>query len=289
MTNQLTTKQFFERDGVKKKFEELLGKKSTQFITSVLQIANNNKLLQNATPDSVFNAAVMAATLDLPINQNLGFAWIVPYKGQAQFQIGWKGFVQLALRTGQYKNINVTEVYENQFKGFNALTEDLDADFSKEPNGRIVGYVAYFKLINGFEKTVYWNDAKVVAHASKYSQAYKSANGITPWKDADQFQEMAKKTVLKNTLNKWGILSVEMERATISDQAVINNPETLDVNYVDNTDAEINKVEERIAVMINDCKTNSELLNLRENLIFEKVVLSPENDKLMNEKLESLN
>lgn len=286
--NQLTTKDFFAKDNVKKKFEELLGTRAPQFITSILQITSQNKLLQNASPESVYNSAMMAATLNLPINQNLGFAWIVPYKGQAQFQIGWKGFVQLALRTGQYKQINVTEIYQNQFKKYNALTEELDADFSLNPEGKIVGYVAYFKLINGFEKTVYWNESKVIAHASKYSQAYKSANGITPWKDADQFQEMAKKTVLKNTLNKWGILSVEMEKATITDQAVIRDAETLDVNYIDNTEAEKDKASERIFMMINDCKTKEQLNNFREQLIFEKVVLSPEMEELISIKLGEL-
>lgn len=284
----LTTKELFAKDNVKKKFEEILGNRAPQFITSILQITNNNKLLQNASSESVYNSAMMAATLNLPINQNLGFAWIVPYKGQAQFQIGWKGFVQLALRTGQYKQINVTEIYQNQFKNYNALTEELDADFTVNPEGKIVGYVAYFKLINGFEKTVYWNESKVIAHASKYSQAYKSANGITPWKDADQFQEMAKKTVLKNTLNKWGILSVEMERATITDQSVIRNAETLDVNYVDNTEEEINKAEERLAIMIQDCKTKEQLNNFREQLIFEKVVLSAECEELFSKKLQEL-
>lgn len=286
--NQLTTKDFFAKDNVKKKFEELLGTRAPQFITSILQITSQNKLLQNASPESVYNSAMMAATLNLPINQNLGFAWIVPYKGQAQFQIGWKGFVQLALRTGQYKQINVTEIYQNQFKKYNALTEELDADFSLNPEGKIVGYVAYFKLINGFEKTVYWNESKVIAHASKYSQAYKSANGITPWKDADQFQEMAKKTVLKNTLNKWGILSVEMERATITDQAVIKDAETLDVNYIDNTEEEKDKATDRIFLMINDCKSKEQLINFREQLIFEKVVLSPEMEELISKRLGEL-
>jgi recombination protein RecT len=118
--SNLTTKEYFNQDGVKKKFNELLGKRSTQFITSVLQIVNSNKLLMSATPESIYNACTMAATLDLPINQNLGFAWIVPYRNAAQFQMGWKGFVQLAQRTGQYLRINVVEVYANQYKSFNS-------------------------------------------------------------------------------------------------------------------------------------------------------------------------
>ena len=264
MSTALTTKQFFAQDGVKKKFEELLGKRAAQFTTSVLQVVSSNTLLQKATPESIYNAAAMAATLDLPINQNLGFAWIVPYKGAAAFQMGWRGFVQLAQRTGQYLRINVTEVYKNQFKGYNQLTEELDADFNMDGSGEIVGYVAYFKMLNGFEKTVYWSKAKVNAHAMKYSQAYKSGNGVTPWKDPDQFHEMAKKTVLKNTLSKWGFLSIELQQATITDQASIKDVDTLEVEYLDNTPEEVNEEEERVKALLSDCKTVEEVDKIQE-------------------------
>lgn len=242
MENQVSIKGYFAKDGVQKKFQELLGKKSTGFITSVMQVVNSNNLLSVATPESVYNSAAMAATLDLPINNNLGFAWIVPYKENkkdaqgnwisksvAQFQMGWKGYVQLAQRTGQYKAINVIEVYENQFKTYDRLTEELDADFKLVGKGSIVGYVAYFKLINGFEKTSYWSIEEVNAHGAKFSKTFSSNTGV--WKE--NFNAMAKKTVLKNTLSKWGILSIEMQQATIVDQAVINDSETLDVDYVD--------------------------------------------------------
>jgi recombination protein RecT len=178
----------------------------------------------------------------LSINQNLGHAYIIPYKekkqndqGQwvescvAQFQIGWKGIVQLAQRSGQYKAINVIEVHENQFKKYNQLTEELEADFSIDGTGEIVGYVAYFSLINGFEKTVYWSKTKVEQHAQKFSKTYSNPKGV--WKQ--DFDAMAKKTVLKNTLSKWGVLSIEMTTAVQVDQAVIKDAETLDVDYVD--------------------------------------------------------
>ena len=232
-TNQLAVKDFFLRDDVKKKFQELLGQKSVGFITSVMQVVNNNNLLQKASPASIYNAAAMAATLDLPINQNLGFAWIVPYGNAAQFQIGWKGMIQLANRTGQYKAINVTEVYENQFTSFNRLTEELDADFSIVGSGAVVGYVAYFKLLNGFEKTVFWTTEEVKQHGAKFSKTFNQANGV--WKT--NFDAMAKKTVLKNTLAKWGILSIEMQNAVIADSAIINDVDTLDVEYVDGGEA----------------------------------------------------
>ena len=231
MKNQLTTKQLFSGKSVQERFEKLLGEKTQGFISSVLQIVGNNKLLSKADPNTVLTAAATAATLNLPINQNLGFAWIVPYKGQAQFQMGWRGYVQLALRTNQYKRINVTEVYENQFTSFNRLTEELIADFNVEGEGNVVGYAAYFSLTNGMEKTCYWTKEAVIKHAKKYSQAYSSS--FSPWQDKDQFDAMAKKTVLKNTLSKWGIMSIEMETAQLVDQSVQQKEGSY--NYVDST------------------------------------------------------
>jgi len=228
---QLTVKSIFEKDTTKQKLEQMLGKKAQGFITSVLQISTNNALLAKADPLSVYNAAMIAATLDLPINQNLGFAWIVPYRGQAQFQMGWKGYVQLAQRTGQYKRINVTKVYENQFIGFNYLTEELNADFSLEPSGAVVGYAAYFQLHNGYEKLVYWTKKQAEEHGRRFSQSFN--NG--PWKS--DFDAMAMKTVLKNTLSKWGILSIEMQTAVRTDSAVIKDENGTVVQYVDNSDA----------------------------------------------------
>jgi len=152
--------------------------------------------------------------------------------------MGWKGFVQLAQRTGQYTSINVIEVYENQFESFNPLTEELDADFNAKPSGGVVGYCGYFKLINGFSKTVYWTKEQTEAHAQKYSKSYKQSS--SPWQV--HFHAMAKKTVLKNMLSKWGILSIEMHKAVQSDQAVILETEDdlegaiIEVDYIDSTE-----------------------------------------------------
>jgi len=276
MENQVSIKGYFAKDGVQKKFQELLGKKSTGFITSVMQVVNSNNLLSVATPESVYNSAAMAATLDLPINNNLGFAWIVPYKENkkdaqgnwisksvAQFQMGWKGYVQLAQRTGQYKAINVIEVYENQFKTYDRLTEELDADFKLVGKGSIVGYVAYFKLINGFEKTSYWSIEEVNAHGAKFSKTFSSNTGV--WKE--NFNAMAKKTVLKNTLSKWGILSIEMQQATIVDQAVINDSETLDVDYVDAGQDNAVKIVEK------EVLSDADLLDVISEIIADNITL----------------
>jgi len=264
-----TTIQLFGNNTVQKRFEELLGKKSQGFISSVLQTVNNSNLLQKAKPETILNAAVTAAALDLPINQNLGFAWIVPYKGNAQFQMGWKGYVQLALRTGQYSRINVTEVSANQFVSFNELTEEIDADFSIEGDGKVVGYIGYFRLINSFEKTVFWSRAKVEKHAKKYSQSYKRGQGV--WAEGeDGFDAMAKKTVLKNMIAKWGIMSIEMQRSVLADQAVMT--EEGSYQYADNVPdvnlEEENKEEEmrRILSHIEKCDTMDDVEILENSM-----------------------
>lgn len=266
--NTATIKGFFEQEQVKNRFAEMLGKRSNQFISSVLQITANNSMLKGSDPLSVYNSALMAATLDLPINQNLGFAWIVPYNRkfkdnqgnwqsvtEAQFQIGYKGLVQLAQRTGQYTSINVIEVYENQFESFNTLTEEIKADFSKVGEGKIVGYVAFFRLLNGFEKTCYWTLEKVSAHAKKYSKSF--SNSSSPW--TTNFDEMAKKTVLKSTLSKWGILSIEMQTAVRVDQAVIKDETGDEVQYVDHEVIEEQPEIKRLRLMIQDATTLDDL------------------------------
>lgn len=285
-TTQKSVGQLMNAPTVQAKFEKLLGAKSQGFISSVLQTVNNSKLLAKADPSTVLNAAATAASLDLPINQNLGFAWIVPYKNQAQFQIGWKGLVQLALRTGQYSRINCIEVYENQFKGFNALTEELDADFSIDGSGNVVGYAAFFRLINGFEKMTYWSKEKVIKHAQKYSQAYGSK--YSPWSDESQFDAMAKKTVLKNTLSKWGIMSIEMQTAQLADQAVVHDGENY--QYVDNTvDVDIlneKQETERVLNFLEKVNTIEDLEHLEESFADQEI--STETQEAINAKRESL-
>ena len=224
--NQLTIKGFFHRDDVKSKFNELMGNRSAQFITSVLSVVNNNSYLKNASPESVFSAAMMAATLDLPVNPNLGFAYIIPYGQSAQFQVGYKGLVQLALRSGQFKTISVTPVYEGQIKQQNPLT-GFEFDWNNKQSDKVIGYAAYFSLINGFEKTMYMTIEEVNAHGKRFSKTF--GNGV--WKT--DFDAMAQKTVLKLLLSKYAPLSIEMQKAVIADQAVIKDAETLDVEYVD--------------------------------------------------------
>jgi recombination protein RecT len=284
MTNSLTTKELFQKNSIQDRFEKLLGKKAPGFISSVLQTVNNNKLLAKAQPETILQAAATAAMLDLPINQNLGFAWIVPYKGQAQFQIGWKGFVQLALRTGQYKSINVCEVFENQFKSFNRLTEELDANFNIEGSGEIVGYASYFKLSNGMEKTCFWSKEAVHAHAKKYSQAYNKS--FSPWQDKDQVHAMAKKTVLKNMLSKWGIMSIEMQTAQLTDQSVQEKEN--EIKYPDNETIDVSAVtidEEttRIISFLNKATSQEEVDAIKNSLDVQQLeILKSEIENVEN-------
>lgn len=265
-TASVTTKSLFARPDVQAKMAEMLGKRSTSFITSVLQIVNSNDLLKKSEPNSVYHAAMVAATLDLPINNSLGMAYIVPFQNrsknivEATFQIGAKGFVQLALRSGQFKTISYTEVYEGQLISENPLT-GFEFDFTKKISDKVVGYASYFKLLNGFESTYYMSTEQVNKHALRYSQTYKKGYG--QWKD--DFDAMAKKTVLKLNLSKFAPLSVEMQNAIQADQAVIKDSETMDVTYTDNTDATVvtinieDKETERLKSLISQCKTTTEL------------------------------
>lgn len=231
-------KDFFAQPMVQEKLKELVGKNAPAFATSVLQIVNSNSMLVNADPKTIFSAACMAATLNLPINNSLGFAYIVPFQNrkagtiEAQFQLGYKGFVQLAQRSGQFERIAAVPVYEGQLLTANPLL-GYEWDWSIKPQGQPIGYVAFFKLINGFTAELYMSREEVTAHASKYSQTFKKGFGV--WKD--QFDAMALKTVLKLLLSKQAPLSIEMQTATLADQAVVRDVETNDFDYIDHQES----------------------------------------------------
>jgi recombination protein RecT len=225
-----------QQDGIQKRIESLLGKRSAQFCSTLVAISNQPQL-RDCEPFSVIGSAITAATMDLPINQNLGFAHIVPYGGKsgktAQFQMGFKGFIQLALRTGQYKTINDAVIPHGVLVSYNEVTGQLILDFEKEKEGPADGYVCFFELTNGFSKTVFWTRQKVEKHAQQFSQSYRK--GFGPWKD--NFDAMALKTVIKAALSKYGILSIEMQTALERDQAVVTGgaDEFSDqIDFVDN-------------------------------------------------------
>jgi len=236
MENQLAKKSvtsILSQENIKSRFSEILGKNANAFMSSIISATKTNPSLSDCEPESVISSAVIAATLNLPIQSNLGFAHIVPYKKDglsvAQFQMGYKGFIQLALRTAQYKNINASEVYEGELVKHDRITGEVELDTTKKRSNKIIGYVAYFKLLNGFEKMFYMTKEQLENHGTKYSKSYSSKYGR--WQL--DFDSMALKTVIKLLLSKYGILSVDMQTAITADQAIIKNAETLDVEYVD--------------------------------------------------------
>lgn len=277
MTDIKPVKSFLERDNVKKRFHDLLWKRAWSFLTSVMGAVSANKQLADADPMSIYTSSLVAATLDLPINPNLGFAYIVPYKGKAQFQMGYKWFIQLAQRSGLFKTISATPVYEWQIVSEDPL-QWFEFDWKAKKSDNIVWYASYFKLLNWFEKTLYMTIEELKQHGIKFSASYKRGYGL--WKD--DFDSMAIKTVLKLILSKYAPLSVEMQTAVTTDQWIIKDEEFQDVEYIDNPptlwDTE-NEVDQELLDHwkedIQACKTIEELKQLKkQNKPTDKTILS---------------
>lgn len=194
--------------------------------------------------------------------------------------MGYKGFIQLAQRSGQFKTISATPVFEGQLVEQNPLT-GFQFDFTKKTSEKIIGYASYFQLLNGFEKTLYATVEELQAHGGKYSQTYKKGYGL--WKD--DFDAMAIKTVLKLLLSKFAPLSVDMQRAVITDQAIVNNVDTQDVTYVDNEEPVIDKEAERVILMIQDAKTVKELKAVEKHVAPEQLdIYLAKEEELKNKK-----
>jgi recombination protein RecT len=209
-------------DSVQAQFQNALKENAGAFIASIIDLYGSDQYLQKCDPNAVIMEALKAATLKLPINKQLGFAYIVPYKKNGkpipQFQLGYKGYIQLAMRTGQYKFLNAGTVPEGMEVERDILTGQIK--FTGEPTGNNVrGYFAHMELLNGFSKTVYMSKEEVVAHAKRYSASYNSSSSA--WKT--NFDEMAMKTVTRRLLSKYGILSTDMISALTSDQDDIEN------------------------------------------------------------------
>lgn len=214
-----SVKGLMDSPAVKKRFEEVLCERAPQYMSSIVNLVNSDTNLKKCEPMSVIASCMVAATMDLPVDKNLGYAWVVQYGTKAQFQMGYKGYIQLALRTGQYKAINVVEIREGELINWNPLSEEVEIDFTQRKSDKVIGYAGYFKLLNGFEKTVYWSKEEVESHAKKFSKTYSFKNGV--WQT--DFDSMAKKTVLRNLLSKWGILSIEMQKAYSADNNTIKD------------------------------------------------------------------
>lgn len=270
-TTNATTKAITVQDIVRKptmvtRFSEVLGgqDKANQFLASLISAVNGNSALAKCSPMKVIKCAMVAASLNLDVNPNLGLASIVPYnkkwkddKGKwheeqiPQFQMGWKGFVQLAIRTNQYKSMNVTEVYADEFESHDPYTGELKYHIVQNgdrANGRsenIVGYFFCFELTSGFVKKAYMSKEDALNHAKHYSRAFqndlKYGTQTSPW--STMFDAMAEKTIVKNTLSKWGILSTQFATAQSSDDASFS--EDGDLEYVDEADNIVEIPEEK--------------------------------------------
>ena len=235
-TKPPTIQQFVSSEKIIASAEKMLGSRGQQFLTTILTMANSTPTIAACEPRSLYNACLTAAVLNLPINQNLGFAYIIPYKNnktgmtEAQFQMGYKGFIQLAINSGQFSRIGVKEVKEGQLDCYDEFGEPV-FNFNIENDKKTIGYMAYFKLTNGFVKMAYMSNEQIEKHAKKYSQTYKGGFGV--WKT--NFDAMAKKTVIKLLLSKFAPLSTEMQDAIIKDQQVadeyLDNKITFEVEH----------------------------------------------------------
>lgn len=276
MAEQNQLARFIRNDSVQQRINSLLDKRASQFTTSLITIANTNNKIAQCEPSTVLNAALTAASMDLPLNPNLGFAYIVPYGREAQFQMGWKGYVQLAQRSGRYKTISAAPVYEGQLVSNDPL-KGITFDWSVKETGAPVGYVAYFELLNGFEKTLYMSAEQMEKHAKRYSKAFTSG----PWKT--DYDKMAMKTVLKLLINRFGPMSTELEQAMVSDQAVLGDTGP---KYVDNGDDldDVKATEDKKAAIIAANTDEGEVVDPPKN-IGDLPEETPENPAALAEEI----
>lgn len=230
---------------VRQKVNEIIGgKKGDGFITSIVTSVSNNPSLQKCDYNTILSAALLGASLNLSPSPQLGQFYMVPFNDNrnnrtvAQFQLGYKGYVQMAIRSGQYRNINVLSLKEGELIKWDELTETIEYqlmdDWEARENAETIGYYAYFELSNGFKKAMFWTKSRMNAHAKKYSQGYASdqrkGTAYTFW--SKDFDGMAYKTMLRQLISKWGIMSIEMQSAIESDMAVVSQDGS--PSYIDN-------------------------------------------------------
>ena len=239
---------YLTNDAVKNQINSIVGGKDGQrFISAIVSAVNTNPALQECTNQSVLSGALLGESLKLSPSPQLGHYYLVPYndkeKGKvAQFQLGYKGYIQLAIRSGQYKKLNVMAIKEGELEYFDPLNEDIKInlmveDWDAREKANTIGYYAFFELVNGFRKAIYWSKAQMESHAIKYSPGYKKDKDkgwkYTFW--SKDFDGMAYKTMLRQLISKWGIMSVEMQSAIDADMAVINEDGTKE--YVENDES----------------------------------------------------
>lgn len=240
----VTFSTFMSSDAVKQKVNEIIGGKDGQrFMTTIISAVSTNPNLAKCEHSTILSAALQGEALKLSPSNQLGHYYLVPYDDNknhrmvAQFQMGYKGYIQLAMRSGQYRDLDVMDIREGEYKGKDKYTGKPVIEFIEDDGTRedmpIVGYFVYFELLNGFRKSLYWSRAKMEKHAMQYSKGYasdvKKGNQYTFW--SKDFNGMAYKTMLRQLLSKWGVMSIEMQNAIDSDMAVINDN---GYEYVDN-------------------------------------------------------
>ncbi|MBP3875522.1 MAG: recombinase RecT [Lachnospiraceae bacterium] len=227
---------YLSSDAVKDQINKVVGGKDGQrFITAIISAVNTNHALQECSNASIVSAALLGESLKLSPSPQLGQYYMVPFndknKGKvAQFQLGYKGYIQLALRSGQYKKLNVLAIKEGELIRYDPLDEEIEVKLIEDEVERekapTIGYYAMFEYLNGFRKTMYWSREKMESHAQKYSKGYAAKKGYTFWEK--DFDAMAYKTMLRQLISKWGVMSIDMVTAMDSDLAVINDDGTKD-------------------------------------------------------------
>lgn len=250
MANAVATRQktgittYLSNEAVKKNIMSVIGEKGTQkFISSVVSAVQANPALAECSNSSILSAALLGESLNLTPSPQMGQFYLVPYQdkergSQAQFQIGYKGYIQLAVRSGQYRKIVASEVKDGEIVSYNPITEEFTLkpilDMKTRESLPTVGYYAMFELTNGFRKELYWSREQMESHARRYSRGYardlQKHTAYTFW--SKDFSGMAKKTLLRQLISKWGIMSIEMEKGFAGDMGVINEDGTVD--YIDN-------------------------------------------------------
>lgn len=239
---------YLTQDAVKNNINQVVGGKNGQkFISSVVSAVQANPQLQECTNSSILSAALLGSSLNLTPSPQLGQFYFVPYKNkkagvtEAQFIIGYKGLIQLAIRSGYYKKLNVLSIKEGELVRFDPLEEEIEVQLIDDEDTRekapTIGYYAFFEYTNGFRKAIYWSKAKMQSHAERYSQGYKSdlkdGTSYTFW--SKDFDAMAYKTMLRQLISKWGIMSIDLQTAFESDNAVIHEDGTK--TFVDTEEA----------------------------------------------------
>ena len=243
---------YLTADAVKQQINNVVGGKDGQrFISAIVSAVNTNSDLQECTNQSILSGALLGESLKLSPSPQLGHYYLVPFndkeKGKvAQFQLGYKGYIQLAIRSGQYRKLNVMAIKEGELEYFDPLNEDIKVNlmvdnWDAREEAQTIGYYAFFELVNGFRKAIYWSKAQMKAHALKYSQGYKRdlEKGLkyTFW--SKDFDGMAYKTMLRQLISKWGVMSIELQNAIDADMAVINEDGTKNYVDIDNDDSVI--------------------------------------------------